>query len=125
MVGEDLLDKLREKNPRYTDAAYLFLLSALQYAIDRLDEPRHITGRELAEGCRDLAIEKFGPMARLVLEHWGIHSTKDMGEIVYNLIDCRVLIKQDSDSRDDFRNVFDFEEAFERNYPWGKLEPHS
>ncbi len=125
MVGQDLLAKLRQKNPRYTDAAYLFVLSALQFAIDGLDEPRHINGQELAAGCRDLAIDNFGPMARTVLEHWGIHATQDMGAIVFALIDCGVLIKQASDSRDDFRDVFDFEEAFERNYPWGKLEPRS
>ncbi len=120
MVGQNLLAKLREKNPRYTDAAYLFVLSALQYAIERLEEPRHISGQELAEGCRDLAMEQFGPMARTVLEHWGIHSTEDMGEIVYALIECRVLIKQDSDSREDFQEVFDFDEAFDRDYPWGR-----
>ena len=125
MVGEDLLARLREKNPRYTDAAYVFLLTALQNKIDHLDEPRHITGRELAEGCRDLAIDQYGPMARTVLEHWGVHSTQDMGSIVFALIDCGVLIKQDSDSQKDFQEVFDFEEAFERNYPWGKLEPRS
>lgn len=125
MVGEDLLARLREKNPRYTDAAYVFLLSALQHTIDHLEEPRHITGRELAEGCRDLAIAQYGPMARTVLEHWGVHSTEDMGSIVFALIECGVLIKQDSDSQEDFQDVFDFEEAFERNYPWGKLEPRS
>ena len=125
MVGEDVLTRLRQQNPRSTESAYLFLLSALQHTIDRLDEPRHINGQELAEGCRNLAIEQFGPMARTVLEYWGIHSTTDMGEIVFALIECRVLIKEDSDSRDDFQNVFDFEEAFERNYPWGKPEPRS
>ena len=121
-MGQNLLEKLREWNPRYSEAAYLFVLAALQFAIDDLDEPRHITGQELAEGCRDLAIERFGPMARTVLEHWGIHSTADMGEIVYALIECRVLIKQDDDSLDDFRDVFDFDDAFDR-YPWGRLEP--
>ncbi len=125
MVGEDVLTRLRQLNPRYTESAYLFLLSALQHTIDRLDEPRHINGQELAEGCRNLAIEQFGPMARTVLEYWGIHSTTDMGEVVFALIECRVLIKEDSDCRDDFQNVFDFEEAFERNYPWGKPEPRS
>jgi uncharacterized repeat protein (TIGR04138 family) len=123
MVGQSLLEKLREKNPRYTDAAYLFVLSALQYAIEQLDEPRHISGQELAEGARELAIDQFGPMARTVLEHWGIHSTTDIGEIVYALIDCRVLIKQDADNLDDFRDVFSFDDAFNRNYPWGRLEP--
>ena len=122
MVGQNLLEKLREWNPRYSDAAYLFVLAALQFAINELDEPRHITGQELAEGCRDLAIERFGPMARTVLEHWGIHSTGDMGEIVYALIECRVLIKQDDDSLDDFQDVFDFDAAFDC-YPWGRLEP--
>lgn len=123
MVGPNLLAKLREKHPRYTDAAYLFVLSSLQYAIDQLDEPRHISGQELAQGCRDLAIDQFGPMARTVLEHWGIHTTEDMGHIVYALIDCQVLIKQEGDSLDDFRDVFDFEETFDRNYPWGRLKP--
>ncbi len=121
MVVHNLLARLQERDPRYTDAAYLFVLSALQYGIDRLDEPRHITGQELAEACRDLAIEQFGPLARTVLEHWGIHATTDLGEIVYTLIDCHVLIKQDSDSREDFLNVFDFDDAFERSYPWGKI----
>jgi uncharacterized repeat protein (TIGR04138 family) len=123
MVGQSLLQKLREKNPRYSDAAYLFVLSSLQYAIERLEEPRHISGQELAEGCRDLAIEQFGPMARTVLEHWGIHATADMGAIVYALIDCNVLIKQEADSLEDFRDVFDFEEAFSRDYPWGRSVP--
>ena len=122
MVGQNLLEKLRDGNPRYSEAAYLFVLAALQFAIDELDEPRHITGQELAEGCRDLAIDRFGPMARTVLEHWGIHSTADMGEIVYALIECRVLIKQDDDSLEDFRDVFDFDDAFDA-YSWGRLEP--
>jgi len=122
MVGLNLLERIREENPRYSDAAYLFVLSALQFAIEQLDEPRHITGQELAKAVRDLAIQRFGPMARTVLEHWGIHSTADIGEIVYALIDYRVLIKQDSDSLDDFRNVFSFDDAFDRDYPWGKLE---
>ncbi|MGD8868535.1 MAG: hypothetical protein PVI01_12930 [Gemmatimonadales bacterium] len=123
MVGLNLLERIREENPRYSDAAYLFVLSALQFAIEQLDEPRHITGQELAQAVKDLAIQRFGPMARTVLEHWGIHSTADMGEIVYALIDYRVLIKQDSDSLDDFRDVFSFDDAFDRDYPWGKLEP--
>jgi uncharacterized repeat protein (TIGR04138 family) len=122
MVGQNLLAKLREQNPRYSDTAYLFVLSALQHAIEKLEEPRHITGQELAEGVRDLAIKRFGPMARTVLEHWGIHATADIGAIVYALIDCHVLIKQESDSREDFRDVFSFDEAFDRNYPWGRVE---
>lgn len=121
MAGDELLERLRERNPRYSESAYLFVLQALHYTIEGLGERRHITGRELAEGCRDLAIDQFGPMARLVLEYWGIHSTDDMGEIVFALVECGMLVKQESDTPDDFRDVFDFEEAFERDYPWGRL----
>lgn len=119
VLDEQVMDRLRERNPRYRETAYVFLISALHFVLQRLDETRHITGRELAEGVRDLAIERFGPMARTVLEHWGIRSTGDVGEIVFALVEFGILIKQDEDCIDDFLGVFDFEEVFERDYPWG------
>jgi len=115
---EVILERLRERNPRFHGKAYLFLLSALHRVIDEMTVPRHISGRELAQGVRDLALERFGPMARTVLEHWGIHATEDLGEIVFALIDCGVLTKQEDDKPEDFCDVFDFEEAFETHYPW-------
>ncbi|MGM0669958.1 MAG: Minf_1886 family protein, partial [Gemmatimonadota bacterium] len=96
-----------------------FLLSALHLVMEGLEEPRHISGQELAEGVRELALKRFGPMARTVLEHWGIHSTQDLGDIVFAMVDCGVLIRREEDRKEDFRNLYDFEEAFERNYPWG------
>jgi uncharacterized repeat protein (TIGR04138 family) len=116
-MDEELFDRLRERNPRYHEAAYLFVLAALNYVLERLPEPRHISGRELAEGVRDLALERFGPMARTVLEHWGIQETQDVGEIVFALVECNVLIKQDEDTPADFADVFDFDAAFEPPYP--------
>jgi uncharacterized repeat protein (TIGR04138 family) len=116
--ADEILDLLRERNPRYHGKAYLFLLSSLQHVLTSLDQPRHITGPELAEGVRELAIRQFGPLARTVLEHWGVHSTEDLGEIVFALVEVGILVKEDSDRREDFRSLFDFEEAFERNYPW-------
>jgi len=116
--AEEVLDQLQEKHPRFHGKAYFFLLSSLHQVMEGLDEPRHISGRELAEGVRGLALERFGPMSRTVLQHWGIHTTGDLGDIVFALVDCGVLIRQDGDSPEDFRDVFDFEEAFEQNYPW-------
>lgn len=116
--AEDILDRLQEKNPRFHGKAYLFVLSALHHVLENLVEPRHITGRELSKGVRDLALERFGPMARSVLEHWGIHATGDFGEIVFALVECGILIKRDEDSPEDFQDVFDFEKAFEIDYPW-------
>ena len=120
IIDDEVLDRLRDRNPRFHETAYLFILSALHYVIERLPEPRHISGRELAEGVRDLAIDRFGPMARTVLEHWGVRETSDLGDLVFALVECGILIKQEEDSADDFRNVFDFDDAFERDYPWGR-----
>ena len=119
VFAEEVLDRLRQRFPRYHETAYLFILSALHHVLERLDEPRHISGRELAEGVRDLARHRFGPMARTVLAHWGIEGTSDVGEIVFALVDAGVLLKQDDDSPRDFDALYDFEEAFEANYPWG------
>ncbi len=117
--AEEVLDELQERNPRFHGKAYLFLLSALHSVMESLDQPRHISGGELARGVRTLALERFGPLARTVLEHWGIHSTEDLGEIVFTLVELGVLIKEEEDVREDFRDVFDFAEAFEQDYPWG------
>jgi uncharacterized repeat protein (TIGR04138 family) len=116
--ADEILEQLRERDPRFHGKAYLFVLSALHAVMESLDRPRHISGRELAEGVRRLALDRFGPLARTVLQHWGIRQTEDLGSIVFSLVDCGILMKQDEDSPDDFRGIFDFEEVFERNYPW-------
>jgi uncharacterized repeat protein (TIGR04138 family) len=117
--AEEMLLRLTRRNPRFHGNAYLFTLSALQAVIDGLDEPRHISGAELSEGVRQLALDRFGPMARTVLGHWGIHETEDLGAIVFAMVDCGVLTTQDGDRPEDFEGIFDFEEAFDREYPWG------
>src|SRR5690606_21157480 len=119
IFDDEVMHRLRERNTRFHETAYLFVLSALHHVIEQLPAPRHINGGELAEGIRELALERFGPMARTVLEYWGIRTTRDVGELVFALVDCGVLVKEEGDSPEDFDDVFDFEEAFETNYPWG------
>jgi uncharacterized repeat protein (TIGR04138 family) len=116
--ADEVLDQLQERNPRFHARSYLFVLQALHSVIQSLDEPRHISGRELTEGVRELALGRYGPMARTVLEHWGIHATDDVGRVVFAMVEQGILIKQDGDQPEDFADVFDFEEAFELNYPW-------
>jgi uncharacterized repeat protein (TIGR04138 family) len=116
--AEEILDQLQERNPRFHPKSYFLVLAALHSVIESLDEPRHISGRELAEGVRGLALERYGPMARTVLEHWGIHATEDLGCVVFALVEQGILIGQDDDRLEDFTDVFDFEEAFELSYPW-------
>jgi uncharacterized repeat protein (TIGR04138 family) len=119
VFDDRVLDRLRASHPRFHETAYLFVLSALHFSLERLTEPRHLSGRELAEGVRDLALARYGLMARTVLEFWGITTTSDLGEIVFALVDAGILIKQDDDSHADFVDVFDFGEEFERMHTWG------
>jgi len=115
---DGIMDRIRLREKRFTEHAYLFVLSALEYCQARLTDRRHINGRELSLGCRDLALERYGVLARLVLEHWGVRCTADLGDVVFTLVDLGLLISLPNDSRDEFAEVFDFEEAFERAYPW-------
>lgn len=116
---EGIMDQIRLREQRFDERAYLFVLSSLEHCQSKLTERRHITGPELAHACRELALQRFGVMARLVLEHWGVRSTSDIGDIVFTLVEMGLLISQPQDSRDDFFGVFDFADAFERSYPWG------
>lgn len=115
---DGIMDRIRMREPRFDERAYLFVLSALEFCQQRLPERRHISGGELAHACRELALERFGVMSKLVLEHWGIRSTADIGDIVFTLVDLQLLISQAHDQRDDFVEIFDFDTAFERDYPW-------
>lgn len=117
-IDHGLLDRLRERYPRFHEMAYIFVLSALHFVIEHMDEPRHISGAELAGGVRDLALDRFGPMARSVLEHWGIQATSDVGDVVFALIEFEILIKTEEDAREDFADVYDFDEVF-ASYPFG------
>jgi uncharacterized repeat protein (TIGR04138 family) len=77
---------------------------------------RHITGQELCEAMRLFAHEQFGYLAKNVLNHWGIASTGDFGDIVFNLIEIEQMRKTSRDRREDFEDVFDFDEGFQHNF---------
>ena len=116
-----IIEQIIEKDRRYKSEAYLFVMAALNYTVSKLEKPRHITGRELSEGLRVYAIEQFGPMARTVLEHWGVYTTEDFGSIVFNMIDAKLLSKTEEDSVDDFKGVYDFKSVFDKAVEY-KLE---
>jgi uncharacterized repeat protein (TIGR04138 family) len=115
---EGIMDRIRIREPRFDEQAYLFVLSALELCQAQMSVRRHITGVELARAARDLALDRFGLMARVVLDHWGISSTADIGDIVFTLVEMGLLLSQPQDTRDEFVDVFDFDLAFERDYPW-------
>jgi uncharacterized repeat protein (TIGR04138 family) len=108
--------ELVRRDPRYTPEAYFFIFEALEYTLARIDEHRHVSGPELLQGIRDYALERFGPLSRTVFNEWGIWRTGDFGEIVFNLVDADLLKKTDEDRPEDFRDVYEFEDAFDRGF---------
>jgi len=111
---EQKLAQILLRDDRYGREAYRFVQEGLEFTMQRRSRRGHVSGRELCVGLRDLARERFGLMARTVLSQWGVKVTGDFGEIVFNLIDEQIMSKQDSDSRTDFADIYDFEDAFER-----------
>lgn len=110
------LEKIFKKGSRYKPEAYQFVMAALNFTVKKLKKPRHITGQELLEGIRQYALNEFGPMSRTVLEHWGVTTTEDFGEIVFDLVEADLLGKTEEDSKEDFKNGYDFKNAFDQGY---------
>jgi uncharacterized repeat protein (TIGR04138 family) len=121
------LIEVSRRDPRYAYEAYEFLfegLSHTQRMLGRAAEPtrteevpeNHVSGAELCAGLADLARHEFGRMARVVFRMWGINTTDDIGEIVFNLIDASLLSKTDRDDRGDFHAVFDLDKVLLENF---------
>lgn len=126
------LIELVKTDQRYKIDAYLFVRDGLSYAQEVLNmsgsqqaeesEPKsegpehHLTGQQLCEALRQYSLNQYGYMAKMVLNNWGIHETGDFGEIVYNMIRIGLMKKSDTDRREDFNNVFEFEEGLQNQF---------
>ncbi|MEY3394876.1 MAG: hypothetical protein RL346_1112 [Verrucomicrobiota bacterium] len=109
---EESVISILKRDQRYDGQAYFFLKDALDFTLKRFAEQagnrgRHVSGKELSEGFRDYALDQFGPMAATLMEEWGIHETRDVGNMVFRLIEEQVFGKQDSDKPEDFEGLFD------------------
>ena len=110
-----------QQDGRYAYEAYEFVFQALAHTQEMLgknakasttrEERHHVTGPELLEGARSLALQEFGLMARTVLKMWGINKTDDIGQIVFNLVAAELMSKTDDDSMTDFHEFFDLDQA--------------
>ena len=110
------LEEVVQETGRYDIEAYRFVFEALDHLLEKVGERRHVTGAELSHAIRELALERFGFMARTVLNQWDVHETHDFGEIVYHLVKNELMSKTDEDRISDFDDIYDFEEAFDRGY---------
>ncbi|MDR2862301.1 MAG: hypothetical protein LBV54_00270 [Puniceicoccales bacterium] len=116
--------KILEHDTQYARSAYYFVRAGLDHTVKKIatgDRKRaaekgevshHVSGQELLEGLRELALDQYGPMAYTLLSRWGLHNSSDFGAIVFNLVEAQVLGKTEKDSANDFRGVYDFKDAF-------------
>ena len=112
------------KDARYSPQAYAFLCDALPHTVEMLgrdeSDDRHVTGQELLQGCRDLALLEFGPMALFALNDWGVRCSADVGNMVYNFINIGYYGKNEGDSIEDFSDGVSLEEALSRPFRLAK-----
>lgn len=113
------VDAIVAEDTRYERDAYLFVRDALEFTTKQQKKKTavgaqecHVSGRQLLDGVRQYALQQFGPMVPTVFEHWRIRACEDVGHIVFNLIEAREFGKSDQDTLDEFRQGFDFHEAF-------------
>ena len=123
----EALESIVANSPRYHRDGYIFLRDALDFTTTQQKKikgvsVRHVTGPELLDGVRQYALKEFGPMVITVFDSWGIQSCEDVGHMVFNLIGAGVFGKTEEDSIKDFKNVYDFEEAFVRPFAPTKAE---
>jgi uncharacterized repeat protein (TIGR04138 family) len=116
----EIVGLICKEDTRFDRKAYNFVRQALDHTVkelkrknpERTGKSQHVTGAELLLGIRAHALEQFGPLTKTVLNSWGITRCADFGDIVFNLIEYNVFSKTDSDRREDFSNLYDFDEAF-------------
>jgi uncharacterized repeat protein (TIGR04138 family) len=116
MQFEQSVHTILKREKRFDGIAYFFLKDALDFTLKRVAEKnggrsRHVTGQELLEGFRDYALEEFGPMASTLMQEWGLRECRDVGDMVFHLIEEQVFGKQESDQREDFHGSFNLMES--------------
>ena len=114
----DVVKDIQSKDDRYGKGAYFFIREALDHTLRSHEKSKskgsgHVSGEELLEGIRDYAIDRFGPMAMTLMNHWNIKTCKDFGEIVFKLVEYGILGRTENDSIADFEKGYDFLDAFE------------
>ena len=110
-------EQIAKEDGRFNPSAIRFVYEGLSFTVKKITvEPRHISGQTLCEGLRKLAIEKWGRMAKVVLNNWGIKTTRDFGEIVYLMIRHKWMSAAETDTIDDFDDVYKFQTVFKDQF---------
>jgi uncharacterized repeat protein (TIGR04138 family) len=125
---DEAVEQILATDARFQRDAYTFVREALDFTQKLISKEnrgtvRHVTGQELLDGIRQYSLTQFGPMTMTVLEEWGIHTSKDFGDIVFNMVEIGLLAKTEKDTRDDFQTGYDFTDAFQKPFwPQSRLK---
>jgi uncharacterized repeat protein (TIGR04138 family) len=124
---EESIAAILLRDARYDGQAYLFLKDSLDFTLKRFLEenggqPRHVSGKELLEGFRDHALDQYGPMAATLMDEWGVKECRDVGNMVFLMIEEQIFGRQESDKPEDFDKVFDFRKELREPFLPSKRE---
>lgn len=116
----EVIELICKEDARYDRKAYTFIRQGLDHTVkeirkkdaEKAQRSRHVTGPELLDGLRLYALEQYGPLTKTVLNAWGVKRCVDFGELVFNLIEYNVFSKTENDRREDFADIYTFEDAF-------------
>jgi len=115
------LEQVVEEYGRYPIEAFEFVRAGLNHTVLRIhgaaarepDHQSHVSGQQLCEGLRAYALQRYGLMAKAVLNHWRICRTADFGKIVWAMVESKLMQKTEEDDIRDFEDVYDFRTAFD------------
>jgi len=121
------LKEIMDQAGGYSPACFGFIRDGLAHTVEMVhgnpadqtmlelglsEDSRHVCGRELCIGLKDFAIDRYGMLAKSVLNRWGIHYTRDFGNIIFAMVDAGLMRTTDEDCIEDFDAVYEFDDVF-------------
>ena len=97
------------KDSRYDARAYALLMDCVHYLGN---EGGRMSSADVMEEFKERALDQYGPMSYTVSSEWGLSSTEDIGEMMFNLVEFRRVRKDEDDRQEDFCGGHDFREVF-------------
>ncbi|MFA6716448.1 MAG: Minf_1886 family protein [Victivallales bacterium] len=110
MLNDELqkvIDSIINREKRYHKDAYKFVNAAVQYTVGKSESGGHVGAGELLAGISEFAMLEYSIFYENIFKSWGISNASDIGNIVFALIEKKVLGASPKDSIEDFNTDFD------------------
>ena len=110
----DTYEDIVAKDSRYDGRAYALLMDVVHYLSG--EDGKHCSGEDILDEFKERALDQYGPLTYTVLTEWGLQSTEDIGEMMFNLTESGRIQKDENDSPESFTGGYDFKETFLEPY---------